>query len=213
MSNSELPVGAHKAHQKRSALTTIRIAAALETLLRQKHFEQITMSELAGEAGITPGAIYRRFKNKDALIPAIYDRYQQIIKDWQSQCLMKIGEAESLENGLEHIIHKTHDIFGENAHIFRTVHLFGRLSLTPGKDQFASSHKNLKLEALAKMLDRFDQPYTQGALQFSIYTILTGAIERCFYPEFAPANLLTMDSKAFAASQASMIVSWLRTRP
>jgi len=42
-----------------------------------------TMAEIAGEAGITPGAIYRYFSNKDVLVDACFGKNAAVVeKEW-----------------------------------------------------------------------------------------------------------------------------------
>ena len=47
---------------------------ALDNLLTKKSFVELSVSEIATEAGLTTGAIYRRFENKEALLAAAIAR-------------------------------------------------------------------------------------------------------------------------------------------
>ena len=58
--------------QARSRQTRARLMAALERLLRKKDFDAIGVAELAEEAGVAVGTVYRRFENKEALIPLLF---------------------------------------------------------------------------------------------------------------------------------------------
>ena len=58
--------GAKPASQARSRATRDRLVAALDGLLREKDFESITIADLAREAGLAVGTVYRRFENKAA---------------------------------------------------------------------------------------------------------------------------------------------------
>ena len=72
----------HKPQQKRSRDTQNRILAALEHLLEEHFFEQITTRQLSKEAGVAPATLYRRFQDKKALLPALYERYDQRLSLW-----------------------------------------------------------------------------------------------------------------------------------
>ena len=63
--------GAKPALQTRSQQTRDKLVAALERLLRDKAFENISVAEIAREAGVSVGAVYTRFENKDAFIPVL----------------------------------------------------------------------------------------------------------------------------------------------
>jgi len=56
--------------------TRARILAAAMDLFRRKGFEETTMREIAGEAGMATGAAYYYFDSKDAIVLAFYDQAQ-----------------------------------------------------------------------------------------------------------------------------------------
>ncbi len=65
-----------------------RRSAILEAARRafsRKGTQTTTMIEIAGEAGLTPGAIYRYFPNKERLIAACFDaNAEDVIGNWQA---------------------------------------------------------------------------------------------------------------------------------
>lgn len=67
--------------QARSQKTEQALLDALETLLSEKSFSDLTVSELASEAGLTTGAIYRRFKDKEDLLRAAFERFYERSED------------------------------------------------------------------------------------------------------------------------------------
>lgn len=60
------------------------IIEAAENLLTKKPFSDISLSELAAEAGISKGTLYYHFKNKNALLFAITDKY--LDEQWEELC-------------------------------------------------------------------------------------------------------------------------------
>jgi AcrR family transcriptional regulator len=54
----------HKPKQDRSKDTQEKLLIALESLLEERFFEQITIRDIAQRAELSSGTIYRRFKNK-----------------------------------------------------------------------------------------------------------------------------------------------------
>jgi AcrR family transcriptional regulator len=62
--------------QKRSRQTLNRLVQATERILRQKSFDEATVAEICAEAGLTVGAFYARFSNKDALLYFLAQRLQ-----------------------------------------------------------------------------------------------------------------------------------------
>lgn len=63
--------------QARSQETLDRILDAAESLVAAKGFEDATVAEIARRAGSSVGAFYARFRDKDGLLYALYDRYYE----------------------------------------------------------------------------------------------------------------------------------------
>jgi AcrR family transcriptional regulator len=61
--------------QTRSQETLERLLDAAEALIAEKGFEDTPVAEVASRAGSSVGAFYSRFKDKDALFHALYDRW------------------------------------------------------------------------------------------------------------------------------------------
>jgi AcrR family transcriptional regulator len=61
--------------QARSQETLDRILDAAEALVTEKGFEDATVGEIVRRAGSSVGAFYTRFRDKDGLLYALYERY------------------------------------------------------------------------------------------------------------------------------------------
>src|SRR5258707_15033457 len=57
--------------QARSRESTRKLLKAAAEVLGQHGLEGTTIPRIAQHAGLTPGAVYRRFPNKDALLEAV----------------------------------------------------------------------------------------------------------------------------------------------
>lgn len=60
------------------------IVSTAEKLLEEKPFSEISLSQLASEAGISKGTLYYHFKNKNELLFAITDKY--LDEQWAELC-------------------------------------------------------------------------------------------------------------------------------
>lgn len=63
------------AAQERSARTLRHILNAAMRLLNERNFDDITIVEICDDAGCTPPSFYQRFKDKEALLHALHERY------------------------------------------------------------------------------------------------------------------------------------------
>lgn len=61
--------------QTRSQATLDRILDAAENVLQEKSFGEATLAEIMERAGVTVGAFYRRFPDKDALLHLLDNRF------------------------------------------------------------------------------------------------------------------------------------------
>src|SRR3954462_556241 len=61
--------------QSRSRETLDRILDAAEQVLEEKTFSEATLAEIMERAGVTVGAFYRRFADKDALLHHLDERF------------------------------------------------------------------------------------------------------------------------------------------
>lgn len=63
--------------QQRSQDTLDRLLDAAEALVAEKGFGDATVAEVARRAGSSVGSFYTRFRDKDGLLYALYDRYYE----------------------------------------------------------------------------------------------------------------------------------------
>jgi AcrR family transcriptional regulator len=71
MSERILPV-----RQKRSSRTVDRLLRAAVQALNEHRIEKTTIPRIARRAGLSPGTVYRRFRDKDALLREVCLRMQ-----------------------------------------------------------------------------------------------------------------------------------------
>lgn len=62
--------------QARSERTLEKILAACERLLAERSFEQISMQDIAREAGVSVGNLYNRFSDKSGLVDHVLGSHQ-----------------------------------------------------------------------------------------------------------------------------------------
>ncbi len=61
--------------QERGQRTLERLLDSAEELIEEKGFEAVTIAEIARAAGSSVSAFYRRFRDKDALLHALHERF------------------------------------------------------------------------------------------------------------------------------------------
>ncbi|MDD9960978.1 MAG: TetR/AcrR family transcriptional regulator [Gammaproteobacteria bacterium] len=81
--------------QDRSIRTQQALIDALIRLLNDQSFDEITVSQIAAEAGLTTGAIYRRFKDKRSLLGSAFERFvEESIENQKKRVIGVEGKSD-----------------------------------------------------------------------------------------------------------------------
>lgn len=211
--------GTKPTHQGRSRKTQEAIIAALDRLLRHQAFEAITIADLAEEAGVSVGSVYRRFENKDALIPVMLDLYQQRVEARLARAaeIEAAGDAPTtLRGALHRAMVDAWSSVEEEGHLLRGAHLHSRLQpdligeqWTPLIEASRQSVRDL-IRAFPDEIQRTDEDRMVDAVTYFLNVIL---IEEGLYSDHGPALLQTLKGKDFALEMAEMAYAYLTATP
>lgn len=124
-----MTVGAKPAVQARSQETRDKLLAALDALLQEKRFEAITITEIAGRAGVSPASIYQRFNNRDAAIAILIELYMRRVVEWSRspRGAVDYRKAGSLREAVELVALAAWRQFDELGYLMRPAYLYSRL--------------------------------------------------------------------------------------
>ena len=114
-------------NQQRSRDKRDRIINALDNLLSQKPFMQISIAELAEGADVSPATIYQRFSNVDAIASVLLELYFQKVEAWakrprKSEELYELTLFEQLTL----VAGDAYDQISELGYIMRPAYLYSR---------------------------------------------------------------------------------------
>jgi len=107
--------------QARSQETLDRILDAAETLVADKGFEDTPISEIVQRAGSSVGAFYARFRDKEGLLHALYDRYyEQAIATADAALDPERWEGASVAEILDAVVRFLVEIYREQRGLIRS---------------------------------------------------------------------------------------------
>ncbi len=182
--------GARKTHQRRSEQTRDALLHALEALLREQDFDDISVNEIAGRAGVSAASIYRRFDKKEGFLPVLLDLYLKRLNEWVLSPEAQLNlEGVTLRSALRQITRANWRQMTDQAHIMRAIHIYGRKHGKTARDQF----KGLE-EAMLTSLKSIIAPYSGEITQEShdqaagmlAYYFNNIYIERALFPDDSP---------------------------
>ena len=118
--------------QTRAIRTREKLMAALKRLLRAHEFENISVQDIAKEAGVAVGSVYSHFKDKAAFLEALLAYWRE-----QVEAQLEIAEAQdtraafvalgSLRAALFEATKAVYAQMQESGHILRALQTYARL--------------------------------------------------------------------------------------
>lgn len=91
--------------QKRSQVTYDTLIETAFALLEDNEFDDVSIAELAQEAGYSVGAFYARFRSKDELFDAMVVRHLDNRRKTRREQFASLGDTELIHTLLEETVH------------------------------------------------------------------------------------------------------------
>ena len=114
--------------QTRSQETLDRILDAAERVLDEKSFTEATLAEIMERAGVTVGAFYRRFPDKDALLHLLDERFFHEMQDRAGELLdPKHWRGASIAEILSEFSRTAVDVYSTRRGVARSLFLRARV--------------------------------------------------------------------------------------
>lgn len=205
----------HEPRQSRSQNTQERLLSALVSLLEERSFEQITIRDLAMHAGVSSGTIYRRFKDKDALLPVLYERLNDDLQAWSESCWAEfdLESAKSVTERLRHLVSEHVRFYRQHLAVLRTLYLQmrlqGELSLENVDDQRREMYQALLapvLEALAAEGRKTPDP---ARFKVFILVLVTSINEYLLFGHLKPVRTLGLRDEEFIEGLSQILGRYL----
>jgi AcrR family transcriptional regulator len=197
--------------QTRSQATLDRILDAAESVLEEKSFGEATLAEIMERAGVTVGAFYRRFPDKDALLHLLDNRFFAELHELAKTAL---GDAKWQSATVSEIVHEFTTIavqlYKERRGLLRSLFLRARTDpviMQSARDVNAHYIDRLRSLLLARA-DQLHHPDPDRAVQLGLM-ILVGALrETVLFGEVWP-NQQTVVDERLAAELARAYLAYL----
>lgn len=195
--------------QSRGHETQARLIEACIRLMEDRPFEQISIAEIAAEAGMSVGNFYRRFRSKEAILPDLFAAYETRYAAFSAQ-MEEVEEFShpDLDVRIRALVHHTISLFRENRGLIRSLNLFSRLhpDLVP---EGAVERRGLLLERVGEIFG--DACEGDATLKGKVVgmALVSTLREQVVYPDQAPAASTNFDDDDLAEQLVEMVVRYV----
>ncbi|HEX7348659.1 MAG TPA: TetR/AcrR family transcriptional regulator [Rhodanobacteraceae bacterium] len=173
-----MPKPSHAPRQARSRESERRLIKATIELLGQGGLEGVSIPEVAERAGLTPGAVYRRFSDKNALMErVVLDLLGTQLQHLQQSLTPEVASQNTLQALVESLVRWLLASFRANATLVNAIRQFARNSNHAAFKRRVAELETRTLQHLGAVLmtkhEHILHPEPEPALRLAIYTLST----------------------------------------
>lgn len=168
--------------QARSRESLKKLLRAAQEVLGQKGLEGATIPLIAQHAGLTPGAVYRRFRDKDALLEAVILRMLKRQEEGiRAAMTPEMARQIPLAVFAEQLVHNMLVSYRRQAGLIRAMRQFSQARLhTPffrkaAKLEVSSYH--YLVELFLEHRDEIPHPEPKIAISFAVMMLISTLME------------------------------------
>lgn len=157
------------------------LVSAAEALLRDKPFDAISVGEICRAAGLTTGAFYARFPSKEALMPLLYERFQEWLATVGPPRFARVKwERLPLEKACEEIARILVELCEERTWLLRAATLFAR-TRTGDWPRASTAARNVVLDGMTLALTPHLKTESGDALRFVVFATMSAVREAVLF--------------------------------
>jgi AcrR family transcriptional regulator len=195
--------------QSRGHQARARLVESCLRLVEDRPFEQISIAEIAAEAGMSVGNFYRRFLSKEAILPDLFAIYEARFAEFAERVRQAPDFADlDLRARVTAVVQSTAELFRANRGLIQSLHLFSRLhpELVPLDNV---SRRAQLYESLGQAFEGEGpgDPVLQGRV--AAMCLVSVLREQVVYPEQAPAAAVALDDDVLIGQLVEMIVRYV----
>jgi AcrR family transcriptional regulator len=197
--------------QARSQETLDRLLDAAEQLVAEKGFEDATLAELVRRAGSSVGAFYARFRDKDGLLYALYERYlEQAIATADVALDPRRWEGASIPAIVRAVVPFLVSVYRERAGLIRAFVLRNHVDAEfRARQERLSHHVNAGLSRLlVARAAEIRHPDPARAASFGL-TMTVNTIESAVLFGELRSSVLTLSDEELAAELIRAFLAYL----
>jgi AcrR family transcriptional regulator len=190
--------------QARSTESMQRILQALEQLLEQKSFSDITMAEIEAKSGCGIATIYARFRDKDSILAALHESISERFRAGIDEATDRARwEGKSVEEASLKIARGIVAHYARNRNLLRAIMLLDDMEVY---ERAASliRHASARIQTVVARKDKLDSKAYERQVDLGTKAAYALLQQRLVFHPIATGRFAT-DDREFAADLASLI--------
>ena len=207
----------HKAdlepQQERSRRTLARLLSATINLLNESGLDGATIPRIAGDAGVSPATIYRRFKDKQDLLRAAFLHMLEASNAQNREHLAKELAHPTLAQAAHRFIELTFAQYRQRGRLLGTLKQFMQADENSDFSQAArriiEDNLNLVVQAMLAYRSAIAHPQPELAVRIAILTASTAIETIYFAPHSAWSILQPISDEALTEELTRSYVAYL----
>jgi len=199
-----------KPKQQRSQDTQQKLLTALHVCLQDKFFEHISIKDLAEHAGVSVGTFYRRFKDKESLLPLLYQDFGNDLDQWVET--LERRQFINIQEAVTVLSKETYQFLDARKSLFRTLHLNSRLHSDLLESDKTVDRRDIycRLSAiLLKFKHELAAADSSKAVDMVIFMMINTLLDKVLYPTLTPAIASDLSAEALSRELPKMILPYL----
>lgn len=196
--------------QARSEQTLERLLEATEQVLREKSFKEAGVAEIASRAGVTVGALYFRFADKESLLAHLARSAYAGLDEALVTAFRPLSRGEEFEERLRGALEVLADFYLEHRGVARAV---TERSRSGGKlDSWRRSSSRALFDRAGAWIERSYAPAKRAGrarVNVALLFATTALRERIVLRDFWPGTEIPQPSE-LAVELSAAIVGYLR---
>lgn len=196
------------AKQERSRETRRRLVASCLELVGHRPFDQVTVADIAKGAGVSVGNFYRRFTNKEGILPDLYSAYEERFTTFAEAFSQgRSTEPDDLRGHWDLLIGRTVAFMEDNRGLIQALHLHSRLhpEIVPPTSH---SRRRSLYSRVSELFGSSDEARNQTMGQVAILVLVSTLTEQIVYPEHAPAAACDVSTAELADELGRMLTAY-----
>lgn len=170
------PPPIHVPRQARSRETLTRLLDAAEAVLREGGLEAATVPAIAERAGLSVGAVYRRFPDKDGLLRAVHDRTLHRFREMNdTKMAPELFAGATLSQWVAGMIRGLLFVYRQDRRLMQAMQEFAETHADPAFRARAADTNRAALERFTALLTskaaEVSHPHPETAARFALLTI------------------------------------------